>query len=123
MINQYMVGNNLATEKLATKIRSGSDPDNPMLIKIWLEHYQMADLPIEQFRAIHHQQFSLLLETVIDELVPNHWRKTCLDHIYLPLSSLRKLVTDEQSQAQLNSLFNELVICTSYVEKSLSNAQ
>ncbi len=109
----------IAYQQLVQKIRHGVEPENPLLITLLLEHqHQLTSDKLLQKQCIEH--FYLLLETVIDDLVPRHWRRTCLDHIYLPLCSLRRLSNSEQSAQQIQNLFNELAISTQYVEKSLS---
>ena len=110
----------VANNILEQKIRQGLEPDNPVLIHLWLSCQQTENLPIDTLRVKHTAQFRLLLETVLDELVPAHWRRTCLDNIYLPLSALKKLSNSESSEQQLRDLFNELAISTRYVESSLN---
>lgn len=92
-----------------------------MLIKLWLSLGQSDDLPTINLRERYTAQFYLLLETVLDDLVPIHWRRTCLDNIYLPLSSLKKVASDDKSEQHLQHLFHELAVSTRYVEKSLSS--
>ncbi len=109
------------TQQLEQKIRMGTEPDNMMLIKLWLSIGQSDNLSTQTLRERYSAQFQLLLETVLDDLVPNHWRRTCLDNIYLPLSSLKKIANDDKSEQHLQQLFNELAVSTRYVEKSLSS--
>ena len=111
----------MVTQLLVNKIRFGTEPDNPMLIKLWLEQTQPEDLSISQLRESYCLQFHTLLDTVVDELVPQHWRRTCLDNIYLPLSSLKKLATNASSEQQVQQLLQELAVSTRYVEKSLTS--
>ena len=109
----------IAFTYLRDKIRHGTEPDNPLIIKLWLDHYDQDYLSIEKSRERLTHQFNLLLETVLDDLVPVHWRRTCLDNIYIPLSSLKKLANDPSSEQHIQSLFTELAVSTRYVEKSL----
>lgn len=111
----------MINQPLVNKIRFGTEPDNPLLIKLWLEQMPSQDLAVSQLREGYCQQFYILLEAVLDELVPRHWRRTCLDNIYLPLSSLKKLSTNSSSERQIQQLLNELTILTKYVEKSLTS--
>lgn len=106
---------------LERKIRHGSDPDNPLIIKIWLDSNTIYCENTKARRLQYTKQFYLLLETVLDELLPSHWRVTCLDNIHIPLSSLQRLVDDEQSKTHLSDLYRELAITTRYVEASLVN--
>ncbi|REL25732.1 hypothetical protein DXX93_03630 [Thalassotalea euphylliae] len=111
----------VANSILEQKIRQGTDPDNPVLIHLWLSCQQTENLSLDKLRAKHTAQFKLLLEAVLDELVPTHWRRTCLDNIYLPLSALKKLSNNEASEQHLRDLFNELAISTRYIESSLNH--
>ena len=106
---------------LERKIRNGSEPDNPLIIKVWLDSNTIYCEDTKALRLQYTKQFYLLLETVLDELLPRHWRVTCLDNIYIPLSSLKRLVNDEHSQTHLSDLYRELAITTRYVEASLVN--
>jgi hypothetical protein len=108
-------------QQLEQKIRTGAEPDNLMLIKLWLSVGQFDNLSTKKLCERYTAQFHLLLETVLDDLVPNHWRRTCLDNIYLPLSSLKKIANNDKSEQHLQHLFNELAVSTRYVEKSLSS--
>ncbi|MDO6507131.1 hypothetical protein Q4506_09750 [Colwellia sp. 4_MG-2023] len=110
-----------ATQLLEQKIRTGTEPDNIMLLKLWLSIGQSDNLSTKLLRERYTAQFYLLLETIVDDLVPRHWRCTCLDNIYLPLSSLKKIANDDKSEQHLQHLFNELAISTHYVERSLSS--
>lgn len=110
-----------AQEVLKHKIRYAVEPDNPMLVKLWLGTDLEESLSHSLMRRQYLSQFNLLLETVLDELIPTHWRRICLDNIYLPLCGLKKLVNDDDSEKQLQNLFNELAISTRYVERSLSS--
>lgn len=105
------------------KIRYGQDPDNPALIPLWLDQeaaLRPFDLSLEDCRHYYESQFRLLLEAVLDELVPSHWRRLCLDYIYQPLSTLKKLSDGEQSERHIRQLINELSISCRYVEASLN---
>lgn len=109
---------------IRNKIRFGKDPNNPMLIPLWL--MQESDLcpsptqSISAHRQHYEAQFRLLLETIVDELVPSHWRRLCLDHIYQPLGSLKRIANDEQSEQQVRNLMQELTVSSRYVASSLS---
>ncbi|MCH2055781.1 MAG: hypothetical protein MK214_04025 [Thalassotalea sp.] len=110
----------LSIRRLEEKIRTGSEPENPMLIRVWLSHGLSENAPTAYLRAQYTAKFQLLLETIVDELVPVHWRISCLDCVYLPLSSLKKLSDCEASEQHLQALLNELAVSTRYVERSLT---
>ncbi|MDP2562808.1 hypothetical protein [Psychrobium sp. 1_MG-2023] len=99
-------------QELKHKIRHGSEPDNPTLIKMWLEHGIVEHLPTPHLREKFTEQFYWLLETVLDKSLPTHWRVTCLDYIYVPLTSLKRFAQDDQSSKHLQNLFNELAATT-----------
>jgi hypothetical protein len=42
-------------------------------------------------------QSRLLLDTVMDELIPSHWRCHCLNNIYSLISSFKKLASGQPS--------------------------
>lgn len=108
---------------LRNKIRYGSEPDNPSLITLWLiqeNEFISTDISLEENWQRHESQFRLLLETVVDELVPSHWRCLCLDYIYKPLSSLQRLSTTDSTSKKFHSLMHELSQSSQYVSASLS---
>lgn len=110
---------NLDLDLLKQKIRYGSEPDNSSLIGSWLD----LDTPTSSAKgaqqAHYESQFRLLLNAVMDELVPKHWRLQCLDHIYRPLMSFKRVAKCTHSEQQLNKLFRELIISCNYPEGSL----
>lgn len=69
----------------------------------------------------YESQFRLLMEVVVDEILPPHWRCLCLDQIYKPLFAMRRLATDPNSEAYVRALQQELSITTRYVQASLSS--
>lgn len=112
----------LGIETLRDKIRYGEEPDNPALIPLWFsieESEQSTINPAFFLRSKYESQFYLLLEAVVDELIPAHWRRVCLDNIYKPLSSLQRLARDDDSKKRLSKLLHELSTSCRYVEQSL----
>lgn len=116
---------------LADKIRFASEPDNPSIIREWLsypsETFDQAQLRtptaessdmawFDYQRSVYQAQFRLLLDTVIDELIPSHWRECCLDHIYLPLAKLEKIATSTAHRTLINQMYYELQILTKHAE-------
>ena len=107
--------------QLRQKIRWGVEPDNPALIRRWLEleNCEAGDTSLAWQRQCHEHQFALLLETVVDELVIAHWRCLCLDNIYRPLQALKKISDGVSSDMRIQHLVRELAIQTRYVRHSL----
>lgn len=106
-------------DEIRSKIRYAKEPDNPQLINCWLALGQ-AGYSVLDKRHHFEDQFRLLLDTVVDEILPSHWRCTCLDSIYRPLMELRQLVDTPESQAHLRALQNELSVTGRYVQCGLS---
>lgn len=107
--------------QLRDKIRWGKEPDNPALIPLWLaqEDDGQETAPLPWRRQCYENQFILLLETLVDELVAPHWRCLCLDNIYRPLQSLKKISDCPQSDNQIQRLVHELAQQSRYVRHSL----
>lgn len=104
-------------------IRYGKFPNNPELIALWLTQESVLEDSIDclsKRRQHYESQFRLLLEVVVDELVPRHWRCLCLDYIYKPLGSIKRLSNDIQSENHLRKLFNELSTSCRYVAATLN---
>lgn len=94
---------------LARKIRFASEPDNPDLLRHWLE----APLPQRlQSRAsqrhYYRLQYQLLMETISDEYVPQDWRCRCLDFIHQPLSQLERLAETPAEKREVRGLYFEI---------------
>lgn len=109
----------LTLDLLKQKIRYGSEPDNASLISFWLDLDLPTSSAIDSREAHYESQFRLLLNAIMDELVPNHWRLQCLDHIYRPLMSFNRVAKCTGSKQKLNALFRELTISCNYTEASL----
>ena len=113
---------NMMLSNLKEKIRYGKEPDNPMLISLWLtEEERCRDIKnTQQDLSCHYQaQFYLLLEAVADELNPAHWRRVCLDNIYKPICSLQRTAQTEVSRQKVQKLLQELAVTCEYVKHSL----
>lgn len=111
-----------ALRLLRRKIRFGTEPDNPTLFPLWRmqeEAVLIGTADTEARRGVFEGQFRLLLDTVMDELVPRHWRCQCLDHIHTPLGSLHRLADDDASRRHVRQLLWELSVSSRYVQHSL----
>ncbi|MDP7593186.1 MAG: hypothetical protein QF552_10935 [Litorilituus sp.] len=110
------------TQLLRKKIRFAQEPNNPALITLWLQQendIHLTTQPKKVLRQHYEAQFRLLLETIVDEIVPTHWRRLCLDNIYKPITSLQRIADTEQSKQHIRYLMNELSVSCQYVEHSL----
>ena len=107
---------------IRNKIRFAESPNNPELISLWLaqESYIQELIDCINIRWQYcEEQFYLLLEVVVDEMLPKHWRQHCLNNIYQPLASLKKLSTSQKSEKRLRQLLTELSISCRYVTATL----
>lgn len=112
-----------AHHHLDDKIRYGSEPNNPALIHLWLTTQlegDFAERSVCAQRLEYERQFYLLLEAIVDDLVPVVWRRMCLDNIYQPLSALQRLASDNASRTRVRQLLHELAVNCRYVEPSLN---
>lgn len=121
--------------RLRDKIRWGKEPNNPSLIAFWLaqengaheQQWQQGEQAASEQgkasllwrRQCYENQFTLLLETLVDELVAPHWRCLCLDNIYRPLQALKQISDTTHSEYQIQRLVRELAIQSRYVRHSL----
>lgn len=107
--------------QLRQKIRNAQEPDNPGLIRQWIQaDSDLADSTKKQRRQRCIHQFQLLMEVVTDDCLPVHWRNICLDSISIPLYTLQYLADDTQSEARVRQLFSELRTLSHYFQHSLS---
>jgi hypothetical protein len=111
-------------------IRYGTYPDSPTLIDDWLAQdrcclmsrrsSQCSGCSYQVQREAYEQQFRLLLEAIMDELNPRHWRCTCLNNIFKPLFSLQNLAYTAASKAHVKQLYYELSTTVQYTAASLN---
>lgn len=95
------------SKALAHKIRYALEPDNPGLIKHWLEvagSRRLAGQPLAVQYWHYERQVRLLLDTIADESLPFAWRCTCLDYIYKPMLALRCLARTSDHQRCVSRL-------------------
>lgn len=105
---------------LSQKIRCAEEPDNPMLIRQYLD--MQAHLPKCSLAARRNHflsQFQLLIETMADECLPPQWRCQCLDHIHVPLLALARLADCQRSKRQVRALTHELRVISHYLQPGL----
>ncbi|MDB4837325.1 hypothetical protein OAH87_02535 [Marinomonas sp.] len=83
---------------LEQAIQSGQCCDSPELLYQYLElTEQYAErLSIPDAAVLHERVFHVLLNTICDSNVPSHWRQTCMDKAYSPLSQLKCLIVTYQ---------------------------
>ena len=98
-----------AINNMRHKIRYAQEADNPKLIALWLAmEYSLSPATKSSHWLLYVTEFHLLLDTLADDLLPNHWRRLCLDNINRPLAALRGMAYSNLNKQQLNQLFYEL---------------
>ena len=114
----------LVEKCLERKIRLGVEPDNPELLGLWLQEQerkiQQECYTIEMKRECYLAQFHLLLDVIADDLVLKHWRCLCLDNIFKPIASLKRLADDELSHRKIHQLVYELSVTSRYFQNGLN---
>lgn len=109
-----------AINSLRHKIRFGLEENNPSILGLWLsmEENVGAKNTFDQW-SLYKAQYRLLIDTLSDDMLPNHWRACCLDHIYKPLIELNKLAITEHQVQQLNRLYYELRVTSNFFQSGL----
>jgi hypothetical protein len=96
---------------LRKTIRYAKDHDNPQLLSFWLAEelilFSESDCKqdIEAKCRIYEGQCRLLLDTISDTLIPEHWRELCLNHIHLPLINLERISLNEAMKNRVHILW------------------
>lgn len=109
-----------AINSVRQKVRYAEDEDNSQLLSFWLMAEQTLFSGSNAYAdgdarwKMHQGQFRLLLDVVCDNLLPEHWRKLCLDNIYRPLTELNRISVCEPSKDRLRHLWLELNITSQY---------
>lgn len=119
----------ISTKHLGDCIRCAELPDAPHIIGLWLTENRCCDAQTTTIPCPHcsieHQwqhyesQFNHLLDTISDELLPAHWRCSCLDQIHRPLHALSTLSEASSARDRVRVLLWELSVTTQYVRTSL----
>jgi len=104
---------------LYRKIRYAEEVNNPALFSYLLEEVSEGVCNTVEQRDISFTQFQLLLETMSDDQIPNHWRQQCLEHIHKPLFKLQNLAVGEAALQQIKGLFYQLSIKSNELQASL----
>lgn len=105
--------------QLRSWIREAAYPDDPQLICEWLSQTPCSQSPLDQQWQHFEDQFNLLMDTISDELLPSHWRCSCLDQIHQPLRSLSRLSSEPHAKDRVRLLLWELSVTTQFVRASL----
>lgn len=111
-----------AINSLRSKLRYGEEPNNPQIITLWLMTEQT--LVVDDHTSRWHlycAEFYLLLDTISDNLLPMHWRQSCLDNIYRPLTDLNRISFCESNKKQLKQLWHELNVISHYFQENMSS--
>ncbi|WLQ13044.1 hypothetical protein O5O45_25270 [Hahella aquimaris] len=110
-----------AIRELRRKIRYATEADNPQLLSLWLSMEEtLAPACATSRWRLYAAEFRLLLDTLADDLIPNHWRTLCMDQIYRPLAALSRIADGEPRRRQLNELLYELRTTSHFFQASLT---
>ncbi len=87
--------------------------DSPQRHDIFLSYFQLSDqiaasLDAEQCWSLYLAQLTLLLRSINNELLPNHWRRACYEVLNKPLLSLQRLATTTEKKCQLNAYYIQI---------------
>jgi len=117
----YFQAQDPAINQLRHKIRYAIDENNPALVALWLSMEEsIKDSSVASHWQLYSAQYKLLIDVLSDDLLPKHWRMHCLDNIYIPLSSLRRIANNEMHRQQLSMFYHELRVISHYFQNSLS---
>lgn len=97
---------------LGCKVRWALDPDEPRLLRHYLDAGQQAQQggQIDAWNC-HGQCVKLLHATARDLVLPWHWRVQCLDILVWPMADLERLAgTDAARQFALRVLRSQLAL-------------
>ncbi len=110
-----------AINQLRYKIRYAKEENNPSLLSLWfsMEDSVMNDNSLECWK-LYCAQFKLLIDTLSDDLLPQHWRMNCLNNIYKPLCSLQRIAISSDQLKHLNQLYYELRVVSNFFQNGLS---
>lgn len=111
-------------KELERQIRFALQPDNPALISHWLTRFRCCQrctygdiccyCSIDRQRSCYEYQCQFLMDTALDELLPGHWRHSCLDQLHQPKRCLQRLASSEEHWAFLRAVSYELSISATY---------
>ncbi|MDY7026310.1 MAG: hypothetical protein SVC26_08245 [Pseudomonadota bacterium] len=114
---------------LRALVRNGDYPDNHLIISIWLERDRCCEdtehgvfcqsCSHARQWSTYVQQAQLLIDTMADELIAKQWRCSCVNHMFRPMSSLKRLVRDDVSAMEFRRIEYEYLLNFEYIKNSL----
>ncbi len=110
MSDQQALENYLELIEMRHLVRFGEQPDSPCHIQRWFE-LEEASFPRVcncVKRRVYRRQYDLLIEAVMDDLVPELWRQLCLDYLSRPLNGLAAIAVKPQHQQSVQRLRREM---------------
>ena len=109
---------NPATTKIRQIIVNAEQPDNAGLFSLWfdLEGLEADELSEKARIAAAQSCVRLLLDAYADTPNPRHWRLQCLDQIYRPLMTLKRLAKTKQQQIEFQQLMQELRVISHFFQ-------
>ena len=105
---------------LEQTIQGGQCADSPEVLYHYLnltEEYAER-LDVVEAAKLHQRVFYVLLDTVCDSSVSRHWRQTCLDKVYVPLSNIKHLIVTYQDAKRYFKMEHSLRVLSHYFMSS-----
>ncbi len=100
---------------LQKQVRYGTSPDDPNILESYLRSSELSsNYPKKLAKLSSRKALNTLIETICDDLVPQHWREHCLNNLYRPLASLYRLTNDEEERSALKKEHHRISILCNY---------
>lgn len=105
----------LEVSTLQKQVRYGTLPDDPNILESYLRSSEFSsNYPKKLAKLSSRKALNTLIETICDDLVPQHWREHCLNNLYRPLASLYRLTNDEEERSALKKEHHRISILCNY---------
>ncbi len=105
----------LEASALQRQVRYGTSPDDPNILESYLRSSELSASYSKKLAKLKSRKaLNTLVETICDDLVPNHWRELCLNNLYRPLASLYKLAKNEEERSLLNKEHYRISVLCNY---------
>ena len=105
----------LEASALQKQVRYGTSPDDPNILESYLRSSELSASYSKKLAKLKSRKaLNTLVETICDDLVPQHWREHCLNNLYRPLASLYRLTNDEEERSALKKEHHRISILCNY---------